>query len=58
MPSDCDVLYSVLTRTTYYPQPNPVEVLPNGLEGIIAGLEKLKQGVSNVKLVGHPQETV
>ncbi|KAH9919380.1 chaperonin 10-like protein [Fomitopsis serialis] len=39
-------------------KPNPVEVLPNGLEGIIAGLEKLKQGVSNVKLVGHPQETV
>ncbi|TFY64053.1 hypothetical protein EVJ58_g2887 [Rhodofomes roseus] len=38
-------------------KPNPVEVLPNGLQGIIAGLEKLKQGVSNVKLVGHPQET-
>ncbi|KAH9919389.1 chaperonin 10-like protein [Fomitopsis serialis] len=38
-------------------KPNPVEVLPNGLHGIIAGLEKLKQGVSNVKLVGRPQET-
>ncbi|KAH9834074.1 chaperonin 10-like protein [Rhodofomes roseus] len=38
-------------------KPNPVEVLPNGLEGIIAGLNKLKQGVSYVKLVAHPQDT-
>ena len=44
-------------RVGGYLQPNPVEVLPNGLEGIIKGLDKLKQGVHNVKLVGHPQET-
>jgi len=39
-------------------KPNRVEVLPNGLQGIIGGLEKLKAGVSNVKLVARPQETV
>lgn len=38
-------------------KPNRVEVLPNGLQGIILGLAKLKAGVSNVKLVGRPQET-
>ncbi|KAG1823602.1 GroES-like protein [Suillus subaureus] len=39
-------------------QPNKYEVLPNGLEGIIEGLERLKLGqVSGVKLVAHPQET-
>ncbi|OSX61003.1 hypothetical protein POSPLADRAFT_1034548 [Postia placenta MAD-698-R-SB12] len=38
-------------------KPNRVEVLPNGLHGIILGLAKLREGVSNVKLVGHPQET-
>jgi len=35
-----------------------VEVLPNGLQGIITGVEKLSAGVSNIKLVTHPQETV
>ncbi|KAH9830787.1 chaperonin 10-like protein [Rhodofomes roseus] len=38
-------------------KPNHVEVVPNGLEGIVPALEKLKQGVSCVKLVAHPQET-
>ncbi|OJA19965.1 hypothetical protein AZE42_12053 [Rhizopogon vesiculosus] len=39
-------------------QPNKYEVLPSGLEGIIGGLERLKNGqVSGTKLVAHPQET-
>ncbi|OAX36618.1 GroES-like protein [Rhizopogon vinicolor AM-OR11-026] len=39
-------------------QPNKYEVLPNGLEGIIGGLERLENGqVSGMKLVAHPQET-
>ncbi|KIK55209.1 hypothetical protein GYMLUDRAFT_47960 [Collybiopsis luxurians FD-317 M1] len=37
--------------------PNRVEDLPNGLEGIIEGLERMKRNeVSGVKLVAHPQE--
>jgi NADPH:quinone reductase-like Zn-dependent oxidoreductase len=39
-------------------QPNRHEVLPNGLEGIIGGLERMRLGqVSGTKLVAHPQET-
>ncbi|KAG2145218.1 chaperonin 10-like protein [Suillus clintonianus] len=39
-------------------KPNRYEVLPNGLEGIIEGLERMKKGqVSGSKLVAHPQET-
>ncbi|KAG2076352.1 GroES-like protein, partial [Suillus decipiens] len=39
-------------------KPNKYEVLPNGLEGIIEGLERMKLGqVSGTKLVAHPQET-
>ncbi|KAG1750734.1 chaperonin 10-like protein [Suillus lakei] len=39
-------------------QPNKYEVLPNGLVGIIGGLERMKLGqVSGTKLVAHPQET-
>ncbi|CCM04894.1 uncharacterized protein FIBRA_07090 [Fibroporia radiculosa] len=38
-------------------RPNRVEMLPNGLEGIISGLERLQKGVSNVKLIALPQET-
>ncbi|KAG2366499.1 GroES-like protein [Suillus spraguei] len=39
-------------------KPNKYEVLPNGLEGIIGGLERMKLGqVSGTKLVVHPQET-
>ncbi|EIW87291.1 GroES-like protein, partial [Coniophora puteana RWD-64-598 SS2] len=37
--------------------PNKVEVLPGGLGGIVAGLERLEAGkVSGVKLVVRPQE--
>jgi NADPH:quinone reductase-like Zn-dependent oxidoreductase len=39
-------------------QPNKHEVLPNGLEGIVGGLERMRLGqVSGTKLVAHPQET-
>ncbi|KAG6826976.1 hypothetical protein H0H93_015955, partial [Arthromyces matolae] len=39
-------------------KPNRVEVVPGGLNGIVAGLKKLeKDEVSGVKLVAHPQET-
>ncbi|KIK41720.1 hypothetical protein CY34DRAFT_12858 [Suillus luteus UH-Slu-Lm8-n1] len=39
-------------------QPNNYEILPNGLEGIIGGLERIRLGqVSGTKLVAHPQET-
>ncbi|EIW77130.1 GroES-like protein [Coniophora puteana RWD-64-598 SS2] len=38
--------------------PNKVELLPGGLEGIVAGLERLRDNkVSGVKLAVHPQET-
>lgn len=39
-----------------FSQPSNVEVVPGGLKGIIGGLEKLKQGVSAVKLIGRPQD--
>ncbi|KAG1896508.1 chaperonin 10-like protein [Suillus fuscotomentosus] len=43
---------------TLYAKPSKYEVLPNGLEGIIGGLERLRLGqVSGTKLVAHPQET-
>ncbi|CCL98621.1 uncharacterized protein FIBRA_00623 [Fibroporia radiculosa] len=38
-------------------RPNRVEVLPNGLEGVVFGLERLKRGISSLKLIAHPQET-
>jgi threonine dehydrogenase-like Zn-dependent dehydrogenase len=39
-------------------QPNRVEVLPKGLEGIPDGLKLMQQDkVSGTKLVAHPQET-
>ncbi|KAG2123763.1 chaperonin 10-like protein [Suillus clintonianus] len=39
-------------------QPNNYEILPNGLEGIIGGLERMRmEQVSGTKLVAHPQET-
>ncbi|PCH39330.1 GroES-like protein [Wolfiporia cocos MD-104 SS10] len=52
-------LYKELTRLLENGsiKPNRVEVLPKGLEGIIDGLKKLQGGVSNIKLVAHPQET-
>ncbi|KII89534.1 hypothetical protein PLICRDRAFT_53924 [Plicaturopsis crispa FD-325 SS-3] len=39
-------------------KPNKVEVLPGGLAGIPAGLDRLKADkVSGLKLIAHPQET-
>ncbi len=39
-------------------QPNAFEVLPDGLAGIVGGLERLKNNqVSAKKLVARPQET-
>lgn len=39
-------------------QPNPVDILPNGLAGIVEGLKRSEEGkVSGVKLVIRPQET-
>ncbi|KAG8214306.1 chaperonin 10-like protein [Butyriboletus roseoflavus] len=39
-------------------KPNVVEVLPGGLNGVKAGLERLERGeVSARKLIVHPQET-
>ncbi|KAF8173927.1 chaperonin 10-like protein [Pholiota molesta] len=39
-------------------KPNNIEVLPDGLAGIPAGLDRLAAGqVSGLKLVAHPQET-
>ncbi|EPT02656.1 hypothetical protein FOMPIDRAFT_1143584 [Fomitopsis schrenkii] len=39
-------------------KPNHIEVVPSGLKGIIPALERLKNGVSCVKLIAHPQEGV
>ncbi|KAH7920889.1 GroES-like protein, partial [Leucogyrophana mollusca] len=40
-------------------QPNKIEVLKHGLDGISEGLERMSKGeVSGVKLIAHPQETV
>ncbi|KAG2038991.1 chaperonin 10-like protein [Suillus americanus] len=39
-------------------QPNNHEILLNGLDGIVGGLERMRMGkVSGTKLVAHPQET-
>ncbi|KAI0316238.1 GroES-like protein [Amylostereum chailletii] len=38
-------------------KPNNVEILPDGLAGVSAGLDRLSKGVSAVKLVARPQET-
>lgn len=40
-------------------QPNRVEVVPGGLNGVVPGLERLRADrVSGGKLVVHPQETI
>ncbi|KAJ6458620.1 chaperonin 10-like protein [Mycena vitilis] len=37
----------------------PYEVLPNGVAGILGGLERLEKGsVSGIKLVAHPQDSI
>ncbi|KAI0717135.1 hypothetical protein C8Q76DRAFT_795346 [Earliella scabrosa] len=39
-------------------KPNRAEILPGGLNGIVGGLERLKNDqVSGVKLVARPHET-
>lgn len=44
-----------LTQTL---QTNKVEIIPGGLDGIVVGLERMREGkVSGTKLVVHPQET-
>ncbi|KZT00565.1 GroES-like protein [Laetiporus sulphureus 93-53] len=52
-------LYSKLTELLAKEviRPNRVKALPNGLEGIISGLQELRKGVSGIKLVAFPQET-
>ncbi|CCM02785.1 uncharacterized protein FIBRA_04894 [Fibroporia radiculosa] len=53
-------LYKNLTKylETGLIQPNRVEVLPGGLEGIVSGLDRLQNdNVSGAKLVVRPQET-
>ena len=42
----------------YTVEPNRIEVVPGGLNGIREGLDRLKANkVSGIKLVVHPQET-
>jgi NADPH:quinone reductase-like Zn-dependent oxidoreductase len=51
-----DKLYGFLETGAI--KPNRVEVVPNGLVGVIDGLVRLEGGqVSRLKLVAHPQET-
>jgi len=53
-------LYSKLTQLLEVGdiKPNRVEVLPDGLLGIIDGLKRMENdAVSGHKLVAHPQET-
>jgi len=39
-------------------QPNRIELVPNGLQGIVDGLRRIENNeVSGVKLIAHPQET-
>ena len=55
MPSCFTPLHQALTAPL---QTNQVEVLPGGLEGIVGGLERLREGkISATKLVVRPQET-
>ena len=50
-------LPTYFVNSTFW-QPNKVEVLPGGLEGIPDGLERLRnKGVSGVKLVVRPEDT-
>ncbi|EGO00290.1 hypothetical protein SERLA73DRAFT_160219 [Serpula lacrymans var. lacrymans S7.3] len=53
-------MYSQLTRMFAEAElvPLPVEVLPDGLNGIVAGLERLKNNlISGKKLIAHPWDT-
>ena len=55
----CDICSWSVEYSLVFPcQPNAVEVVPGGLNGIPTGLQKLKNGlVSGRKLVVHPWET-
>ena len=58
VPCSCSSLCTML-MSNVLSQPGPVEVLPGGLAGIPAGVERLDRGeVHLLKLIGHPQETV
>ncbi|KAG5635716.1 hypothetical protein H0H81_010319 [Sphagnurus paluster] len=47
-----------LKGLTDWDQPNRLEVVPGGLDGVVSGLQRLQNDqVSGVKLVVHPQET-
>ncbi|EGO00283.1 hypothetical protein SERLA73DRAFT_180782 [Serpula lacrymans var. lacrymans S7.3] len=53
-------MYSQLTRMFAEAElvPLPVEVLPDGLNGIVPGLERLKNNlISGKKLIAHPWDT-
>lgn len=53
MPSASDTVFIHM-----FLQPNKIEVLPNGLAGIIDGLLRLENNqVSGYKLIAKPQET-
>ncbi|THU75129.1 hypothetical protein K435DRAFT_881551 [Dendrothele bispora CBS 962.96] len=46
-----------LSSAASWNAPNRVEDLPNGIGGIVDGLERLKKDqVSGVKLIAHPQD--
>ncbi|KAJ7615646.1 hypothetical protein DFH06DRAFT_1013271 [Mycena polygramma] len=52
------VFILVRSRMADILQLNRIDILPKGLAGIQAGLERIKSGaVSGVKLVAHPQDT-
>ncbi|KAF7978868.1 hypothetical protein HWV62_44349 [Athelia sp. TMB] len=63
VPPNRDVGLALYSRVAEYLQsgaiqPNKTEVLPNGLDGIASGLDRLREGkVSGVKLIARPQET-
>ncbi|TFK22016.1 GroES-like protein [Coprinopsis marcescibilis] len=63
MPHNVELLRGMYSKLTEWVlegsiQPNRVEVLEKGLDGILEGLERMKQDkVSGVKLVVLPQET-
>lgn len=55
---DCFVFKKVVQSAKGTSQTNNVEVLPNGLAGIPAGLARMEADqVSGLKLVARPQET-
>jgi threonine dehydrogenase-like Zn-dependent dehydrogenase len=50
-------MHEIILLTLAHVQPNRVEVLPDGLKGIVDGLKRWEgKSVSGVKLIGRPQE--